>query len=59
MLEICVKRSLPSDDSDLESDDISMCPQEIRTSSFDLLRAQGGYVSGEERACEGKGPLNP
>lgn len=40
------REAFPSDDSDLESDDISMCPQEIRTSSFDLLRAQEGCFRG-------------
>lgn len=59
MLGICVREAFPSDDSDLESDDISMCPQESRTSSFDLPRAQGDYALGEERDCEGKGPINP
>lgn len=58
MLGICVREAFPSDDSDLENDDISMCPQEIRT-SFDLPRAQGDYALGEERDCEGKGPINP
>lgn len=43
VLEICVRETFPSDDSDLESDDITMCPQQVRTSSFDLPRAQGGW----------------
>ena len=43
MFEISVRETFPSD-SELESDDISMCPQEVRTSSFDLPRAQGGCV---------------
>ena len=57
VFEISVRETFPSD-SELESDDISMCPQEVRTSSFDLPRAQGGCVLGEERDNEGKSPLD-
>ena len=57
LFERCVIGVFPSD-SELESDDISMCPQEVRTSSFDLPRAQGGCVLGEERDNEGKSPLH-
>lgn len=59
VLEICVREAFPSDDSDLESDDISMYPQQVRTSSFDLPRAHGGYVLGEAGDCKGNGPLGP
>lgn len=56
-LKICIREAFPSDDSHLESGDISMCPQEVRTSPFDLPRAQGGYDLGGGRDGEGKGPL--
>lgn len=56
MFEICVRETFPSD-SELESDDISMCPQEVRT-SFDLPRAQGGCGLGEERDNESKCPVD-
>lgn len=59
VLEICVREAFPSHDSDLESDDTSMCPQEVRTSSFDLLRSWEGYVLEKERDCEGQDPPNP
>lgn len=36
VLEICASEAFPSDASGLESDDISMCPEEVRTSSFHL-----------------------
>lgn len=59
VLEICVREAFPSGDSDPESDDFNVCPQEIRTSSFDLPRAQGGCVLGEERNFDGKGHPDP
>lgn len=47
-LGMCAGEASPPGDSDLESGDISVCPQEGRTSSFDLPTAQGG------RDLEGK-----
>lgn len=49
VLALCVRAAFPSDDSGLESGDISEGPQEVRTSSFDLPRAREGSVLGEGR----------